>query len=184
MASHHNKTSPLGHTNHCIASPDDDGPDDAAEKKPGVSSTSCGASAAGAEKCCCGKSDCSFLMEHLSVERDLDMAARLGQVCSFFFSFHSFFIYIYIYIRAALSVVLCCVVLLLAALSGWYIETFSVAFLHTFSHTLPYTSLLLLLFVYSCFFFFFLLLYIYTPSTLDRYMSSPILSNCVPVRPS
>lgn len=180
MASHHNKTSPLGHTNHCIASPDDDGPDDAAEKKPGVSSTSCGASAAGAEKCCCGKSDCSFLMEHLGVERDLDMAARLGQVCSFFFfffSFHSFFIYI----RAALSVVLCCVVLLLAALSGWYIETFSVAFLHTFSHTLPYTSLLLLLFVYS---WIFVLLYISTLPTLDRYMSSPILSNCVPVRPS
>ena len=181
MASHHNKTSPLGHTNHCVPSPDDDGPDDAAEKKLGVSSTSSGPSAAGAEKCCCGKSDCSFLMEHLSVERDLDMAARLGQVCSFFFFFSLSIRSLYIYIRAALSVVLCCVVLLLAALSGWYIGTFSVAFLHTFSHTLPYTSLLLLLFVYS---WIFVLLYISTLPTLDRYMSSPILSNCVPVRPS
>ena len=47
-------------------------------------------------------------MEHLSVERDLDMAARLGQVCSFFFFFSLSIRSLYIYIRAALSVVLCC----------------------------------------------------------------------------
>lgn len=80
MASHRNHTSHRGQTNHHAPSPDDDGHDGTAEQDLAASVLSAGGSAAGAEECCCGQSDCAFFLEHLGVERDLDTAARLGQV--------------------------------------------------------------------------------------------------------
>lgn len=75
-----------GRANHArfsVSSVQDDDADATTANALGSSDPSIGANV----RCCCGDSDCAFFVEHLGLERDLDMAARLGQVCRFFFSF-------------------------------------------------------------------------------------------------
>lgn len=75
-----------GRANHArvsVSSVQDDDADATTANALGSSDPSIGANV----RCCCGDSDCAFFVEHLGLERDLDMAARLGQVCRFFFFF-------------------------------------------------------------------------------------------------
>lgn len=75
-----------GRANHArfsVSSVQDDDADATTANALGSSDPSIGANV----RCCCGDSDCAFFVEHLGLERDLDMAARMGQVCRFFFLF-------------------------------------------------------------------------------------------------
>ena len=64
---------------------------DSSDSSGGAAAAAASAGSANVTCCCCGDTDCAFFLEHRGLERDLDMAARLGQVCMFLFLFFFLF---------------------------------------------------------------------------------------------